>query len=44
VHYTPDWNADAFAIEGSVNGGEVNVKTTFENGVAKSSGVLINRP
>jgi len=44
VHYTPDWNADAFAIEGSVNGGEVNVKTTFENGVAKSNGVLINRP
>ena len=44
VHYTPDWNADAFAIEGSVNGGEVNVKTTFENGVARSGGVLINRP
>ena len=42
VHYTPDWNADSFVIEGSVNGGEVNVKTTFENGVARSSGVLIN--
>ena len=44
VHYTPDWNADSFVIEGSVNGGEVNVKTTFENGVARSDGVLINNP
>ncbi len=44
VHYTPDWNADSFVIEGSVNGGEVNVKTTFENGVARSGGVLINAP
>lgn len=44
VHYTPDWNADSFVIEGSVNGGEVNVRTTFQNGVATSGGVLVNLP
>ncbi len=44
VHYTPEWSADSFSIEGSVNGGEVNVKTTFQNGVARTEGVLINTP
>src|SRR5436190_19388308 len=35
VHYTPEWNPDSFALDATVNGGEVSIKTSFQDGTAR---------
>ncbi len=42
VHYSPDWVADTFVLEATVNGGEVGIRTSFQDGLARSEGVLVS--
>ena len=37
--YAPDWTAQLFVVDGTINGGPVNIKTTFDGGMAASQGV-----
>jgi pimeloyl-ACP methyl ester carboxylesterase len=37
--YGPDWTAQLFVLDGSINGAPVTMKTTFMGGTATSSGV-----
>src|SRR5690606_37673441 len=36
--YGPDWTAQLFALDGSINGAPVTLKTTFSGGAATSQG------
>lgn len=38
VRYTPDWTTTSFAAEGSFNGAETTIRTTFANGTATTQG------
>lgn len=37
--YGPDWSAESFALDGTIDGAPVTIKTTFAGGVATSQGV-----
>ena len=44
VRYRADWTPESFAIDGTVNGAEVAIRTTFRDGSALSEGTDSGRP
>ena len=44
IHYTPDWIPVSYSADGSFNGTEATIRTTFQNGSAMTQGTQAGTP